>query len=109
MGSRQLRRWLNRPAHGARRCCAQRYQALGALIDGRRFEAVREHLRGIGDIERILARVALRSARPRDLTQLRSSLAVLPPLRAALAALDSPLLQDIARAHRGARRRRARC
>ena len=50
---------------------------------------------GIGDIERILARVALRSARPRDLTQLRSSLAALPALRAALAALDSPLLHEL--------------
>ena len=45
MGSRQLRRWLNRPltSHGVLR---QRYQALGALIDGRRFEALRDALRG---------------------------------------------------------------
>ena len=46
-------------------------------------------------MERILARVALRSARPRDLTQLRASLALLPALRAALAALDAPLLQEL--------------
>ena len=94
MGSRQLRRWLNRPltSHGVLR---GRYQALGALIDGRRFDALRDVLRGIGDIERILARVALRSARPRDLTQLRSSLAALPALRAALAPLDSPLLEEL--------------
>ncbi|MGC1730109.1 MAG: DNA mismatch repair protein MutS [Steroidobacteraceae bacterium] len=94
MGSRQLRRWLNRPltGHGVLR---PRYQALGALIDGRRFGALREALRGVGDIERILARVALRSARPRDLTQLRSSLGVLPALRAALAPIDSPLLEEL--------------
>jgi DNA mismatch repair protein MutS len=95
MGSRQLRRWLNRPltSHDSLRA---RYQAVGALIDGRRFEAVREQLRGIGDVERILARVALRSARPRDLTQLRVSLAALPALKSGLREIDSPLVSDIA-------------
>ena len=94
MGSRQLRRWLNRPlrSHALLR---ERYHALGVLLDGRRLDVVREHLAGIGDVERILARVALRSARPRDLTQLRTSLRVLPALRAALAGLDSPLLQQL--------------
>jgi DNA mismatch repair protein MutS len=94
MGSRQLRRWLNRPLTD-QPTLRSRYHALGALIDGRRFEAVREHLQGVGDIERILARVALRSARPRDLTQLRRSLALLPALRSNLAAIDSPLLQEV--------------
>jgi DNA mismatch repair protein MutS len=94
MGSRELRRWLNRPltSHSLLRA---RYQALGALHDSRRCAALRELLAGIGDIERILARVALRSARPRDLTQLRASLGVLPALRAALAAIDSPLLGEL--------------
>jgi DNA mismatch repair protein MutS len=94
MGSRQLRRWLNRPLTDQPRL-RTRYQALGALIDGRRFEGIREQLQGIGDIERILARVALRSARPRDLTQLRTSLAKVPGLKADLATIDSPLLQEI--------------
>ncbi len=94
MGSRELRRWLNRPLrdHGVLR---SRYQALGALSDGRRYERLREHLHGIGDVERILSRVALRSARPRDLTQLRTSLAMLPGLRATLTTIDSPLLQQL--------------
>src|SRR5262249_52551427 len=94
MGSRQLRRWLNRPLTD-QLTLRSRYQALGALIDGRRFEGVREQLNGIGDMERILARVALHSARPRDLTQLRTSLALLPTLRSNLATIDSPLLQDL--------------
>lgn len=94
MGSRQLRRWLNRPLTD-QPTLRSRYQALGALINGRSFEGIREHLQGIGDIERILARVALRSARPRDLTQLRRSLALLPALRAGLQAIDSPLLQEL--------------
>ncbi len=94
MGSRQLRRWLNRPLTD-QPTLRSRYQALDALIDGRRFEAVREHLDGVGDIERILARVALRSARPRDLTQLRRSLAVLPTLRNNIETIDSPLLREL--------------
>src|SRR6185437_6151919 len=92
MGSRQLRRWLNRPLTD-QTALRTRYQALGALIDQRKFETLREHLNGIGDVERILSRVALRSARPRYLTQLRISLSALPALRAALAEIDSPLLQ----------------
>ena len=95
MGSRQLRRWLNRPLTGHESLRA-RYQAVGALIDSRRFEGVREQLRGVGDVERILARVALRSARPRDLTQLRASLAALPALRTALREIDSPLVGELA-------------
>ena len=94
MGTRELRRWLNRPLRG-QPLLRERYHALGALIDGRRFEALRAQLAEVGDVERILARVALRSARPRDLTQLRSSLTALPALRAALASLDSPLLQQL--------------
>jgi len=96
MGSRQLRRWLNRTLtdHAELR---QRYQALTALIDRRRFEALREPLAGIGDVERILSRVALRSARPRDLAQLRTAVALLPQLALAAAgpAADSPLLNGL--------------
>src|SRR5579871_3662427 len=94
MGSRELRRWLNRPLTDPA-VLRSRYQALGALIDGRRFEGLRGQLRGIGDIERILSRVALRSARPRDLTQLRTSLALLPALRTALSTIDSPLIKHL--------------
>ncbi|HTX23784.1 MAG TPA: DNA mismatch repair protein MutS [Steroidobacteraceae bacterium] len=94
MGSRELRRWLNRPLRDTL-LLRSRYQALAALIDQRRFEGLADHLRAIGDIERVLARVALRSARPRDLVQLRTALSALPPLRRACAALDSPLLQAL--------------
>jgi DNA mismatch repair protein MutS len=94
MGSRQLRRWLNRPLTD-QTVLRRRYQAVGALIDQRRFEPLRDHLHGIGDVERILSRVALRSARPRDLTQLRTSLSALPSLRASLADIDSPLVLEL--------------
>jgi DNA mismatch repair protein MutS len=54
----------------------RRHQAIGTLIDSRRHASLREQLRGIGDLERILARVALRSARPRDLSTLRDGLVI---------------------------------
>src|SRR5207237_8441456 len=94
MGSRQLRRWLNCPLT-AQPLLRERYHAIGSLIDRRAFNAVRSHLQGVGDVERILARVALRSARPRDLVQLRSSLGALPAARAALDGHDAPLFREL--------------
>jgi DNA mismatch repair protein MutS len=94
MGTRELRRWLNRPLRDAA-LLRTRYQALATLIDQRRFDVLGERLRAVGDIERVLARIALRSARPRDLAQLRTALGALPVLRRELAALDSPLLQTL--------------
>jgi DNA mismatch repair protein MutS len=83
MGGRLLRRWLLRPLRD-RVALAGRHQAVAALQAGDRHLALRELLRGAGDLERILARVALRSARPRDLTTLRDGLALLPALRRAV-------------------------
>jgi DNA mismatch repair protein MutS len=96
MGSRALRRWLNRPIR-AQAVLRERYHAIATMAESRRYEPLREQLREIGDLERILARVALRSARPRDLVQLRASLAAAPGLRAALAAFDSPALIGLQR------------
>ena len=94
MGARALRRWLQRPLrdHDVLR---RRYQAIQALIDARCFAPLREILRGVGDLERILARVALRSARPRDLSTLRDGLNATPEIRNALDGCDSPLLTDL--------------
>ncbi len=94
MAARMLRRWLHRPLrdHAALR---RRQQAIESLLEGPRHEGLREVLRGVGDLERILARVALRSARPRDLATLRDGLALAPELAARLAACDSPLLDEL--------------
>jgi len=94
MGARALRRWLGRPLT-RRALLRQRFHAVGALGAERAFVPLRSQLRAVGDLERILARIALRSARPRDLVQLRNALAELPPLRATLAAVDSPLLREL--------------
>ena len=91
MGGRLLRRWLNRPLRD-RTVLGQRHHAVATLMDANAHESLRERFRGLGDVERILSRVALRSARPRDLSTLRDGLAMLPDLRALLAPLDSPRL-----------------
>jgi DNA mismatch repair protein MutS len=94
MGSRLLRRWLNRPLRD-RDVLRGRYAALEALRSSAQ-SALTEALQEIGDLERILARIALGSARPRDLAQLRNACALLPALKAQLAALDAPLLHALA-------------
>src|SRR5690606_28547104 len=94
MGGRLLRRWLHRPLRN-RQVLGERHHAVATLIEQRADEALRERFRGLGDLERILTRVALRSARPRDLSTLRDGLALLPELRAQLAPLDSPRLATL--------------
>ncbi len=96
MGSRELRRRLNRPLRDQQRL-AERHGAIENLIDSQAVAPLREALRAISDIERILGRVALRSARPRDLTGLRSSLGALPALKACLQACDQPSLQTLSK------------
>ncbi|HEU4665825.1 MAG TPA: DNA mismatch repair protein MutS, partial [Dokdonella sp.] len=93
MGARLLRRWLHRPLRD-RDVLRRRQQAIDSLVDARRHEDLREVLRGIGDLERILARVALRSARPRDLSTLRDGLALAPRLARAIVAGGGALEDD---------------
>ena len=94
MGSRLLRRWINRPLRD-QALLNRRYQAL-EVLQAQPPAGLADTLGAIGDLERILARVAMRSARPRDLAQLRLALQLLPQVRAALAACDSPLLAMLA-------------
>ena len=94
MGGRLLRRWLHRPLRD-RIALRLRHHAVAALLDARAFDGLRERFRALGDLERILSRIALRSARPRDLSTLRDGLALLPTLREQLVPLDSPRLQAL--------------
>lgn len=82
MGSRLMRRWINRPIRD-HKTLNSRYEAVGKLSKGDADELI-ELLREIGDLERILSRVALGSARPKDLAQLRNALRRLPDLKARL-------------------------
>jgi DNA mismatch repair protein MutS len=94
MGSRLLRRWLNKPLRD-RHILRNRHQAVGVLLEQYHYENLLDTLRGIGDIERIASRIALGSARPRDLSTLRDSLHVLPRIHAHLQPLDNPRLQAL--------------
>jgi len=94
MGGRLLRRWMHRPLrdHNA---LQQRHCCIAALLDAQLHDDLHTLLKGINDIERILTRIALKSARPRDLTGLRDSLGALPALQEKLSDLPDPLLQDL--------------
>ena len=81
MGSRRLRHWLTHPAR-ERTAARERHEAIAALLAGRATEPLREALRGVADVERITARIALRQARPRELAGLRQTLALLPAIAA---------------------------
>ncbi|MCZ6502895.1 MAG: DNA mismatch repair protein MutS [Gammaproteobacteria bacterium] len=91
MGGRLLKRWINRPLR-SREILNARQDAIESLVHDYQYESLQTHLRRIGDIERILARVALKSARPRDLARLRDALLVLPALQDALSLFDCKLL-----------------
>lgn len=95
MGSRLLTRWLNRPLRD-RNVLEARQEAIACLLDRYRFELLQPQLKDIGDVERILARIGLRNARPRDLARLRDALAALPQLQGAMAQLDAPHLAELA-------------
>ncbi|GIX31209.1 MAG: DNA mismatch repair protein MutS [Porticoccaceae bacterium] len=98
MGGRLLRRWLHRPSRDLAALRA-RQAAVAHLRDELRFREFADPLKRVGDMERILGRVALRSARPRDLTRLRQALGALPELDALLApAAEIPLLARLCQA-----------
>jgi len=91
MGSRCLRRWINRPLRD-RKILNNRYACIDSLLNDRLYQAVQAQLKQVGDIERISSRIALKSARPRDLLVLRNTLAVLPGLQHVLIDSDNPQL-----------------
>mgnify|MGYP000326089473 CR=1 FL=1 len=94
MGSRLLRRWLNRPLRD-RAVIRGRLDAVEELLESGLFVPLSESLKGIGDIERIIARIALRSARPRDLAVLREALGLVPGLHGKLEGSASTALAEL--------------
>ena len=90
MGSRMLKRWLHMPVRDTR-TLTDRQQTIGALQPY--TGELQPVLRQVGDLERILARLALRTARPRDLARMRYAFQQLPELRSQLASVDSAPVQ----------------
>ncbi|HLL12867.1 MAG TPA: DNA mismatch repair protein MutS, partial [Rubrivivax sp.] len=80
MGSRLLRHWLTHPQR-ERSAASARHDAINQFIAQGLCEPLRETLRGVSDVERITARIALRQVRPRELAGLRQTLAALPALQ----------------------------
>jgi DNA mismatch repair protein MutS len=93
MGSRLLKRWLNQPLRNQQQLL-RRQEAIASLIQ-KPLEVLKLQLKGIGDVERILARVSLKTARPRDLAQLRSTLELLPKIRAFIDGIDHFYFQKL--------------
>ncbi len=93
MGSRLLRHWLHHPLR-SRAVLAQRHEAVEELAQGP-HTAIREALRRIADVERIAARIALKSARPRDLSGLRDTLSALSQLAALLAVAGAERVAEL--------------
>ena len=94
MGSRLLKRWLNRPLRD-QAILSERQASVQQLLVHHTYAALQKILKDIADIERILTRIALKTARPRDLLALRSSLILLPLLQQPLIECMVPRLQQL--------------
>ncbi len=94
MGSRLLKRWLNRPLRH-REILLARQQAITQFLDRQHFTSLQKIFHGIADLERILARIALKSARPRDLVALRNTLSLLPELQMTLQSFSATRVQEL--------------
>jgi DNA mismatch repair protein MutS len=97
MGARLLRHWLHHPLRQLSEVNA-RLQAVSELIKHQDLASLRLALRAIGDIERITTRIALKTARPRDLSSLRDSLLQLPVIQSFLNSAPATLLAEIKQA-----------
>lgn len=96
MGGRLLRHWLQRPLHD-RDTLGHRLDAVQSLLESGAQAGVRDVLERVGDLERIVARIALGSARPKDLCQLRAGLALLPALRSQVRTVAAQRVQELKR------------
>ncbi len=97
MGTRELKRWMQQPLK-QQNTIRLRHQAVTTLIQLQKIESLADQLKSISDIERISSRIALMSARPRDLTSLVSSLYSLPSIQQILDLPDSALLKTLSSA-----------
>ena len=94
MGSRLLRRWLNKPLKDQQQL-GNRHQAIAGFTQHVDYESTHELLRQVGDIERIISRVAIGSARPRDLSTLHNSLHIIPSLHQVLDNIEQTHLSHL--------------
>lgn len=91
MGSRMLARWIHRPILD-RRVINARLNAISALLNEQYYHVLLDAIKPIGDMERILTRIALSSARPQDLSRLKRALSCLPVLKSVTQQFSDPKL-----------------
>lgn len=94
MGSRLLKRWLNRPLRD-QQLLNDRLDAIETLVTTQAYASIQRMLSQVADLERILTRVALKTARPRDLLALKATLTVCPDLRDSIANMKTALLSEV--------------
>ncbi len=93
MGSRMLARWIHAPLTDHSKI-KQRQQVIAALLESD-YQALQQTLKPVGDVERILARIALMTARPRDLARLRDALLQLPEIKDLLKSASKQALDQL--------------
>ena len=96
MGSRLLKRWLHFPLRDLT-TLNNRQKTVSDVIELDLIGAIQPLLKGLGDIERIVSRIALRSARPRDFARLRHALQQLPELQDELCVSTPSYLHTLAK------------
>lgn len=96
MGSRLLKRWIHQPIRNFN-VLTYRQTMIQTLIEQDLCVALAEPLKQIGDVERVIARLALRSARPRDLTRLRTAFSLLPELQHLIAEMPPELVGKLSK------------
>lgn len=96
MGSRMLKRWLAKPTR-CRQTINARQEAIKECTEKKQDRLVHEHLKSVGDVERITSRIALKSARPRDLVLLAKTLEQVPQIKAEISSNYSALLLELSK------------
>lgn len=94
MGARMLRRWFNGPTRDQDEL-KLRHNAINWLLENQQFQDLKPLLKQVGDLERILARVAMKTARPRDLVRMKISLGVLPEIQNSISQTSSELVKNL--------------
>lgn len=94
MGGRLLQRWLHEPLRDAEQV-VERQRWITHALEARASDDIRAAIKPVGDLERILTRINLGSASPRDIAKLRDALGLLPTIKQTLGAVAGELNQQI--------------
>ncbi len=94
MGARQLRRWLTDPTRD-HQTLLNRHSVVNAILSDDSYQRFANALRPVGDMQRVVSRIATGHAKPRDLVRLREALTALPQLKMELATNDDTSLAQI--------------